>query len=79
MNGLERAELESKETIMRIEAFISSSVCLEFTKNYRVQPRQVYVDVVSFKSANKVILELTNLVKISEVDGSFFSKVTDVV
>jgi len=34
---------------------------------------------VSFKSANKVILELTNLVKISEVDGSFFSKVTDVV
>lgn len=76
MNGVERAELESNETIKRIEAFVSSSVCLEFTKNYYVQPRQVYVDVVNSKSASKVISELTELVKISEVNNAYFSNVT---
>lgn len=76
LNGVERAELESNETIKRIEAFVSSSVCLEFTKNYYVQPRQVYVDVVNSKSASKVISELTELVKISEVNNAYFSKVT---
>ena len=76
MNGVERAELEREETIKRIEAFVSSSTCLEFTKGYYVRPRQVYVDVVNSKSANKVISELTELVKMSEVDNSYFSKVT---
>lgn len=76
MGGVERAELEREETIKRIEGFVSSSSCLEFTENYRIQPRQVYVDVVSFKNAEKVISELTELVKLSEVDGAFFSKVT---
>lgn len=76
MKGVERSELEREETIKRIEAFVASSPCLEFTKSCYVQPRNVYVDVVSFKSATKVISELSELVKISEVDGAFFSKVT---
>ncbi|MFK5949618.1 MAG: hypothetical protein QM500_12705 [Methylococcales bacterium] len=76
MNGVELAALESEEEIKLIKAFVGSSPYLEFTKNYHVRPRQVYVDVVSFKHANKVISELTKLVKISSVDNSYFSKVT---
>lgn len=76
LNGLERAELDRKEIIKRINTFISSSVYLDFTSDYYVQPRDVYVDVVNNKNANKVITELSELVKISPVDNSYFSKVT---
>lgn len=76
MNRIERAELECSGTIKRIEAFVSSSTCLELTKNHLVQPRQVYVDVVNSKNASKVISELIGLVKISEVNDAYSSKVT---
>lgn len=76
MNGLERATLEQEGTVSRIEAFVNASASLEFTKNFLVLPRKVHVDVVNVKCPDKVISELTELVKISEVDGELFSKVT---
>jgi hypothetical protein len=76
MNSLERSALEQEDTINRIEVFVNASDGLELNKIYKVLPRTVHVTVMKVKCADKVISELIELVKISEVDGAFFSRVT---
>jgi hypothetical protein len=67
------SSLESEVEL--IEGFVESSPYLELTKGHKVTPNEIHVDIVNSNNAQKVMSELTSLVKMSGEKNNLFSSV----
>lgn len=72
----EAREIGHHATIERIIDFVKASNYLQLSKDHLVRPRKVYVDVVNNANSSAVIADLAELVKLSDVGDSYFSKIT---